>query len=89
VVLLAVGLSGGDGLLLARRLQRTSPRPKILVFSGRGDPCLLQRPQTVASKKLRSTTGALRKHLSNIRRKLGLQTTAGLKRYAVQLGKDL
>ncbi len=155
VVLLDVGLAGGDGLLLAQRLKRTLPYTKILVVSGREDPYMLYRmqqldlpgyvskgipvetmreailavaqgrtyytepferrlqaqdaffrilttrevevmlaatqvhPQSMACKKLRIATGTLRKHLSNIRRKLKLHTNAELVRYALHLGMGL
>ena len=155
VVLLDVGLAGGDGLLLAQRLKRAVPHTRLIIVSGREDPYMLYRmhqldlpgyvskglsvesmreairavaqgrtfytepferrlqaqdaffriltarevevlfaatqarPQAVASKKLRITPGTMRKHLSNIRRKLELHTTAELVRYAMHLGMGL
>ena len=46
-------------------------------------------PNGTACKKLQVTKGTLLKHLANIRRKLGLHTTAELVRYAMHLGMDL
>ena len=155
VVLLDVGLSGGDGLLLAQRLKNSAPQLRPIVVSGREDPYLLYRvqqlalpgyvskssalatlqeailtvaegrtyytepfgrhlqsqdaffrilskrevevlfattqahPNGTACKKLQVTKGTLLKHLANIRRKLGLHTTAELVRYAMHLGMDL
>ncbi len=43
VVLLDVGLSGEDGLALAKRLQGLKPQPRILVVSGREDAYMLHR----------------------------------------------
>ena len=155
VVLLDVGLSGGDGLLLAQRLKNSAPQLRPIVVSGREDPYLLYRvkqlalpgyvskasalatlreaihavaqgqtyytepfarhlqaeeaffriltarevevlfattrgrPENAVGEKLQITVSTMHKHLSNIRRKLGLHTTAELVRYAVHLGMDL
>lgn len=155
VLLLDIGLAGGDGLMLAERLKTTSPQIKLIVVSGRADPYMLHRLHQLAlpgyvskaselatlreailsvaqgntyytepfthhleaqdaffrvltgrevevlfattqgqtkadaGKDLHITVSTLHKHLSNIRRKLGLHRHTELLRYATRIGMDL